>query len=73
MAETTKTVITKDMTINDVIKKHPQTIAVFNKFRVDSCCGGGQAIEKTAMVDGVDVEGLLQALNETIRTSSETR
>ena len=58
------------MTINDVIKKYPQTIAVFNKFRVDSCCGGGQAIEKTAMADGVDIEGLLQALNETIRTGS---
>ncbi len=65
------TVITRDMTINGVIKKYPQTIAVFNKFRVDSCCGGGQAIEKTATADGVDIEGLLQALNEAVKTGSE--
>ena len=65
------TAITRDMTINPVIKQYPQTIAVFNKFRVDSCCGGGQAIEKTAAADGVDIESLLQALNEAIKTGSE--
>ena len=57
-------VVISDMVINDVIKKYPQTIAVFNQFRVDSCCGGGQSIEKTATRDGVDVESLMQALNE---------
>lgn len=57
--------ITRDMIINDVIKRFPQTIKVFNDFRVDSCCGGGAPIETTAKRDGVDVEGLLKALNET--------
>lgn len=33
--------ITGNMVINDVIKKHPQTIKVFNDYKVDSCCGGG--------------------------------
>ncbi len=59
--------VTEDMTINDVIKKYPQSIAVFNEFRVDSCCGGGQSIKSTATADGVDVEALLQALNEAVR------
>lgn len=58
--------ITKDMVINDVIKRYPETIAVFNKHRVDSCCGGGVSIEKTATRDGVDVESLLKALNSAI-------
>lgn len=58
--------ITREMIINDVIKKYPQTIAVFNTYRVDSCCGGGQSIEKTATVDGVDVEALLTALNQAV-------
>lgn len=62
----TDRVITKDMTINDIIKKYPLTITVFNKFRVDSCCGGGQTVEKTATADSVDVKALLLALNKVI-------
>jgi regulator of cell morphogenesis and NO signaling len=59
-------VITRDMVINDVIKKYPQTIAIFNRFRVDSCCGGGVSIEKTATRDGVDVDALITALNDEV-------
>ncbi|MEW6034526.1 MAG: DUF542 domain-containing protein [Chloroflexota bacterium] len=61
--------ITGDAIINDVIKRYPQTIAVFNEYRVDSCCGGGQSIEKTTTRDGVDVAALLRALNEAVRKS----
>lgn len=56
--------ITRDMVINDVIRKYPKTIKVFNDYKVDSCCGGGAPIETTAKRDGVDVEGLLKALND---------
>ena len=55
--------VTKEMVINDVIKRYPKTIAVFNQFKVDSCCGGGQPIEATATRDGVALEPLLEALN----------
>jgi len=58
--------ITSNMIINDVIKKYPQTIKVFNEYKVDSCCGGGAPIKTTAKRDGIDVEGLLKALNEAI-------
>ncbi len=40
--------ITRDMVINDVIRKHPETIKVFNEHKVDSCCGGGAPIGTTA-------------------------
>lgn len=56
--------ITRDMIINDVIKKYPTTIKVFNEHKVDSCCGGGVSIETTATRDGVDVDTLVKALNE---------
>lgn len=55
--------ITRDMIINEVIRKYPKTIKVFNDYRVDSCCGGGAPIETTAKRDGVDVDALLKALN----------
>ncbi len=61
--------ITKDMIINDVIKKYPQTIPVFNRFGVDACCGGGQGIEQTATADGINVAALLAALNEVAQVS----
>ncbi|MEK6559746.1 MAG: DUF542 domain-containing protein [Planctomycetota bacterium] len=59
-----KTVIKKDMIINDVIKKYPKTITVFSNFKVDSCCGGGASIGKTAGMSGVDINALLKALNQ---------
>lgn len=60
----TQDAITKDMVINDVVRKYPQTMPVFARYNVDSCCGGGFSIEATATKDGVDVEALLRALNE---------
>ena len=58
--------ITGDMIINDIIRKYPQTIKVFNDCKVDSCCGGGAPIETTAKRDGIDVVGLLKALNKAV-------
>ncbi|MGQ3683509.1 MAG: DUF542 domain-containing protein [Candidatus Loosdrechtia sp.] len=64
-------IITKDMIINDVIKKYPKTITVFSNFKVDSCCGGGFSIEKTASMGGVNVDELLQALNKVVTENSK--
>lgn len=61
--------ITRDMVINDVIRKHPETIKVFNEYKVDSCCGGGASIEATAKRDGVDVESLVKALNVAVQVT----
>jgi regulator of cell morphogenesis and NO signaling len=52
------------MIINEVIRKFPKTMKVFKEFKVDSCCGGGYSIEKTATDDGADLIALLKALNE---------
>ena len=65
--------ITCDMVINDVIRKHPETIKVFNEYKVDSCCGGGASIETTAKRDGVDVEPLVNALNAAVRVAEAKR
>jgi len=61
--------ITRDMVINDVIRKHPATIKVFNEYKVDSCCGGGAPIESTAKGDGVDVDALVKALNVAVQVA----
>ena len=60
-------VITEDMVINEVVKRFPATVATFNLFRVDACCGGGMSIKVTASRDGVDVPALVNALNSTVQ------
>ncbi|MBI5327252.1 MAG: DUF542 domain-containing protein [Deltaproteobacteria bacterium] len=61
----TKEKITKDMIVNDAIKLYPDTIGVFSKFRIDSCCGGAVSIEEASRRDKADLEALLKKLNET--------
>ena len=55
--------ITKDMVVNDVIKDHPDTIGVFSRFNIDSCCGGAATIEASAARDNAPLEELIEALN----------
>ncbi len=56
--------ITKQTIINDAIKMYPNTIGVFSKFRIDSCCGGAVSIEDAAKRDKADLDALLIKLNE---------
>ncbi len=56
--------ITPDMTLNEVIRKYPSTMGVFNRFNVDSCCGGARSISAMAAEDKVDVETFIAALKE---------
>ena len=58
--------ITSGMIINEVIKRYPATIKVFNDFKVDACCGGAASIATTARQDGVDVDALVRALNAAV-------
>lgn len=58
--------ITKDLTVNECIKKYPDTIGMFNKFNIDSCCGGAVSLEEAAKRDGANLEELLKVLNKII-------
>jgi regulator of cell morphogenesis and NO signaling len=51
-------------TVNDIIARYPATIAVFNAFGVDTCCGGAVGVEEAARRDGVDITRLIEALRE---------
>lgn len=56
-------IITKEMIVNDIIKKYPKTLAVFGKFKIDSCCGGRTSIEIAGKRDGADVDAMVKELN----------
>ena len=53
--------------VNEVIRTHPATVAVFNRFGIDACCGGAAPIGEAAVRDGADPNALVAALNEVLR------
>jgi len=53
-------------TVNEIVAQHPNTIAVFNRFGIDSCCGGGLPLRDAAHRDGAELEALLRALDEVL-------
>jgi hybrid cluster-associated redox disulfide protein len=61
--------INKNMSINEVVRKHPETIPIFEKFGL-GCVGCEAAlfenIEQGAKVHGIDVETLITSLNSII-------
>ena len=65
--------ITKDMIVNDVVNKYPQTNEIFTKYGVDTCCGGIQSIEKTAAACNVNLDEVLKTLNEAIPEPEQSK
>lgn len=59
--------ITKDMTIGEIVRNFPQSIEVLMSFGMGCVgCPSAQAetLGEAAMVHGMDVEKLLEALNK---------
>ena len=59
--------VTKDMTIGQVVRENPDKVDVLMSFGM-GCVGGPSAqaetLEEAAMVHGLNVENLLEALNK---------
>ncbi|MBI5253151.1 MAG: DUF542 domain-containing protein [Euryarchaeota archaeon] len=55
--------ITKDMTLAEVLRGHPQTRQVLLAHGFCDCCGGNLTLEEGARARGISVEKLLKALN----------
>lgn len=50
-------------TVNEIVARYPNTIPVFNRFGIDSCCGGGVPLGDAAHRDGAELDALLRALD----------
>lgn len=57
-----------DMTVNAAIQRYPRTVRVFDRYGIDSCCGGALVIAEVAKRHGIDTDALrgelLQAMEE---------
>ncbi len=56
--------ISPAMTVNNAILLYPRTVAVFDAYGIDSCCGGALPIEEVAERHGLDLDALMAALRE---------
>ena len=54
------------LTINEIVALYPATIPVFNRFGMDTCCGGGIPVESAARRDGIDLEVVMAALRTVV-------
>lgn len=65
--------ITREMTIAEIITRHPKTMPVFRSFGLDcmDCqIADYEAVEHGAGVHNVDIEELLKALNAVVETQT---
>jgi iron-sulfur cluster repair protein YtfE (RIC family) len=58
--------ITPEMSLNEIIRKYPNTMGVFNRFNVDSCCGGARSLKVVVAEDKLDLQEFIKALKEAI-------
>jgi regulator of cell morphogenesis and NO signaling len=56
--------------VNEIITRFPATIAVFNRFGIDTCCGGWESVDEAVDRDGIDREALIGALRAAIVAAS---
>ncbi|HYH78725.1 MAG TPA: DUF542 domain-containing protein [Longimicrobium sp.] len=50
------------LSVNEAIRRFPATVAVFNDFGIDACCGGAASLAEAAERDGADAAALLDAV-----------
>jgi regulator of cell morphogenesis and NO signaling len=53
-------------TVNEVLRRYPAAVAVFNAFGVDACCGGANGVPEAAREAGLDPADLLAALESAV-------
>jgi regulator of cell morphogenesis and NO signaling len=64
--------IDADWTVNTTIQRFPSTIAVFNQYGVDACCGGAATLREAALEAGIGVDQLKYALERAARMTMQT-
>jgi iron-sulfur cluster repair protein YtfE (RIC family) len=53
--------------VNDVITRHPMTLAVFSRFGLDTRCDGTLSVRAAAQANAVDAEALCAELHDAAR------
>ena len=55
-------------TVNEVVKRYPATLSIFNSLGIDCCCGGALPLATVAERHHVPLDVLRSALEQAIAT-----
>jgi regulator of cell morphogenesis and NO signaling len=54
-------------TVNDTIRRFPESVAVFKELGIDTCCGGAATLAEAAARKDIPLPELLKALQAATR------
>lgn len=68
-----KDMITLDMTVGDIVAQKCSLARVFEKYKIDYCCGGKQALNEVCIKKGLDPQGVLKELNSQMSVQTDEK
>ena len=54
--------ITSTMTVRDIALQLPQSTRLFEKFKIDYCCGGNRSLDDACTSAGIEIDQLIEML-----------
>lgn len=58
--------ITGSDKLNEIVARYPETLEVFQRFGLDTCCGGALPLATAAEHHGLQLDTLVNALREQV-------
>ena len=62
--------ITSNMTVRDVAMELPQSTRLFEKLKIDYCCGGNQPLAQACASAGIDIDNVMKMLADVTQSAS---
>ena len=62
--------INTNMTVRDVAIELPQATRLFEKLKIDYCCGGNQPLNEACASAGIDVDNVMEMLAEVTKSTA---
>lgn len=63
--------ITTNMTVREIAVEQPQSTRIFEKLKIDYCCGGNRPLAEACASAGVDIDTLMEMLAEVTGPSAQ--
>jgi len=58
------------LSVNEVIRRYPESVEVFKRYGIDSCCGGPALVSVAAERHGADPDLLIAELQQIVARSA---
>ena len=66
-------IIDPALSINEIIRRYPDSVRALNAFGIDTCCGGAEPLARAADDAGVRLTDIVEAIGDTVATNAQRR